>query len=170
MTATQKQSVGKIETRFKLIIKKTYAHPIKKVWEALSVAEQVSAWMEYQATIDPVRGGKFYVDFKSEGNLDGIITTFEPEEVLQYSWGEDMISWKVRALDRESTELTFTHLGLDKNQVLGLGPGWEAFIDALGSYLDGKELPTDQYQFHTKHYEELIGAWAQHGGSSQAPA
>jgi len=146
---------GKIEKVYKVVIEKDYNHSLEKMWSALTEAEHVSKWMEYDVKIDLKRGGSFYINFTDGEPLDGIISTLEPLKKLYYTWGNGVITWELEEIG-EKVKLKFAHNGLDEKWAAGVGSGWEAFIDNLGPFLSDKEFPKNRHMELMEVYEKMM--------------
>ncbi len=85
--------LARITTEYGIEIERTYAHPVSRVWDAITTADGISAWMKYETTLERRIGGRILVDFKSEGNLEGIVCEWVPERVFAYTWGLSVVRW-----------------------------------------------------------------------------
>lgn len=136
-------------------IERTYAHPVSEVWDAVTTAEGISAWMKYEATLDRRLGGRIFVDFKSEGNLEGTVCEWVPERVFAYTWGLSVVRWVLEPCGG-GTRLHFTNSHVTPDILMGFAAGWHAFIDHLGPYLAGTTVE-DRYDDLMKVYAERYG-------------
>jgi uncharacterized protein YndB with AHSA1/START domain len=104
-----------------IIIERTYAAPVEKVWQALTDKEQMKQWYFDLADFKPVVG----FEFQFEGGKDDRtythlckITEVIPEKKLAHSWrykGYDGISHVSFELIPKGNETTvkLTHTGLE---------------------------------------------------------
>ena len=92
------ESLARITTEYCIEIEREYAYPVSRVWAAVTTAEGISAWMKYETTLERRIGGRIFVDFKSEGNLEGTVCEWSPERVFAYTWGLSVVRWVLEPL------------------------------------------------------------------------
>lgn len=133
---------------FALAWKRQLPHPVSRVWRALTDAAEISHWMGYPAQLEPQVGGRLRIDFRPEGgSLAGVVVVWEPERVLMctgYGGTGDhtLLRWELAPRDG-GTLLTFSQRGLSRPYVVEGGAGWEAFVQQLERYLDGRPPASD---------------------------
>lgn len=115
----------------------TYAHPIEKVWFALTNAEAMSQWL-MPCDIKAEIGHKFKFTTKAYGSFDGIvhceILEVLPQEKLVFSWSggglkNTVVSFQLKSLG-DQTILYFEHNGFEgiMNRLIArniLARGWK---------------------------------------------
>ena len=136
--------LGTIERCYTVRFERESKHSAARLWKALTDADEVSAWMDYPASIDLRPGGRWYVDFSKtdEGDLDGIVVRAEPERLLTYLWGLSVCEWTIAPATAGCT-YTFVQAGLalrDIDDEEGLAAGWHVFFDQLDLHLDGQPI------------------------------
>lgn len=130
-------------------LKTTYAHPIEKVWLALTDKDALSKWL-MPTDFEPVPGHKFQFKTKPQGNFDGIVNCEVLEIVkhkkLSYSWStgkslHTVVSFVLTDLG-EKTQLEFEHKGFEGflNRLIArniLAAGWKRkiLVKLLPQYL-----------------------------------
>ena len=148
-------SLATINEEYCIDIEREYAFPVDRVWAAISTGEGISAWMKYEATLERRIGGRIFVDFKSEVNLEGVVCEWEPERVFAYTWGLSVVRWVLEPSEG-GTRLRFTNSHVTPDILMGFAAGWHAFIDHLGPYLAGKTVE-DRYEKLMKIYGDQYG-------------
>ena len=149
------ESLARITTEYCIEIKREYACPVAQVWDAVTTADGISAWMKYETSLERRIGGRIFVDFKSEGNLEGKVCEWVPERVFAYTWGLSVVRWELEPRG-SGTRLRFTNSHVTPDILMGFSAGWHAFIDHLGPYLDGTTVE-DRYDDLMKTYEDRYG-------------
>ena len=149
------ESLARITPEYCIEIERTYAYPISRVWEAVTTADGISSWMKYETTLERRIGGRIFVDFKSEGSLEGIVCDWEPERVFAYTWGLSVVKWELEPCE-VGTRLRFTNSHVTPDILMGFAAGWHAFIDHLGPYMAGSKVE-DRYDDLMKTYEDRYG-------------
>jgi uncharacterized protein YndB with AHSA1/START domain len=115
-------------------------HPVKKVWAALTLPEQLSLWLA-SAEIDLKEGGEIKVHTKG-GVMGGKIIRLEKNSLLEYSWHNgSVVRWELFTEGEGQTRLLFTHTLLSDAQLKGAATGWHYHMDALEMALEGKKIP-----------------------------
>ncbi|MHB1958187.1 MAG: SRPBCC domain-containing protein [Acidobacteriaceae bacterium] len=133
-------SIAAVETIYRLDWERSYRQPVEQVWNVISSAEEISAWMKFPTELEPRLGGKIHITFSAEGSLEGIVCNFEPPRLLIYTWGDSLVNWKLEG-DTAETKLHFSHVGVRPELLAGLGAGWHAFLDQLEDHLAGSARP-----------------------------
>ena len=128
-----------IKPEYCIELERTYAFPIEAVWKALTFSNEISDWMGYEASLEQRIGGRIFVDFKSEGSMEGIVCEWEPYKVFAHTWNLSVVKWELQP-DGEGTHLRFTNSHAIPEIVVGFAAGWHAFIDHLGPHLAGDSV------------------------------
>ena len=143
---------GLDEIRFERLL----AHPIEKVWAALTERGELIKWWG-DATLQRVEGGDFklrWLNTDDEGNavaMNATIASLDPPRVLETGgvWastsqsGETIderhavLRWELES-DGDDTILRFTNVVELSDEERGMVPGgWHYHLDALATALDG---------------------------------
>lgn len=149
-------SIASVETIYRLDWERAYPQSLERVWQAISNAEEITAWMKFPTQLEPRVGGKIHIAFSAEGSLEGIVCEFEPPHLLIYTWGDSLVNWKLEG-DAAETRLHFSHVGVRPELLAGLGAGWHRFLDQLEDHLAGSTRP-DRYKDLKARYENAVKA------------
>lgn len=108
-----------------------YAAPIQKVWEAVSTAEGMSAWL-MKNDLEPVLGHKFTMH-TPYGEQPCEVTVVEPPTRLAFTFGPGWtIIIELEELEAGKTELTLTHTGWIEAMAANreqMNHGWQEILD-----------------------------------------
>ena len=121
-------------------------HPVKKVWEALTIPEKIAQWLSpnhktTETEIDLRVGGKVRMQFMMAVS-DGEITMLEREKVLEITWSKENISrWQLFEEGADTCRLVFTEI-LPVSFFQNAAPAYHGYLDFLSLALDEKEIPT----------------------------
>ncbi|MCO6003815.1 SRPBCC family protein [Actinoallomurus purpureus] len=139
------------------------AHPVEKVWRALTDPAHLTHW--FPSTVEELDlrpGGK--IRFRQEHEQlplgAGEITELDPPHVLAFTWYDDPLRWELRP-DGQGCILVFTHTFTDRPMAGSFAAGWESCLSALESSLSGN--PTglaavpDDYAGRHDAYAEAFG-------------
>jgi uncharacterized protein YndB with AHSA1/START domain len=103
----------------RLVFVRTLAHPIEKVWRAVTEPEHQAHWFP-------------------DGAFDGEILVSEPPNVLEIQWFTDRVRIELAvAPDGNGTVLTLTDTFSELGKAARDGAGWHDCLDELGHHLDG---------------------------------
>jgi uncharacterized protein YndB with AHSA1/START domain len=155
---------GKKVVRFE----RRLAHPVERVWEALTRPEELSAWWG-DADIDLVEGGEFVMRWRNEGPngepppvMRARITELDPPRVLETSGDvHGVLRWELEP-HAGGTVLRFSStLDLPADFETRVLAGWHWHLDALADALEGerRDLVNMLASWNPIHarYEELAG-------------
>lgn len=159
--------LGQIEKCYRVSFKRRSAHPLARLWRAITDPDEVKAWMNPKGPVrvDLRPGGEYTIDFHGNGSdpLDGILVRIEAERRLAYVWGWSYVEWELEA-DGDGTSYTFVHngladRGLDSDEE-GLPAGWHGFLGRFDDYLEGvqrteKELEAEWIALKPSYRQQL---------------
>lgn len=122
------------------------AHPVGRVWAALTEPTQLAAWLA-DADIDLVQGGHVELRWQNtdqDGNsavARGTITRLEPPHVLEIDTDiHGVLCWLLRA-EGEGCALTFSStVALPAAWLPIVLAGWQIHLDHLADVLDGERI------------------------------
>lgn len=162
------------DSRYAMRHVRTYPHPIELVWEAVTTAEHLNAWMLPTWTVDLRIGGVCTATWggtSAEDRRDEMtIIELDPPRVIDYGG----LRFELEALDEHTTRLTFTQTmppdpELGDQWVPGFCAGFHRMLDRIPAFLDGTwtyddqlaELATfpegpDEYRRLVKRYESEV--------------
>lgn len=135
---------------------RTYAHPIDRVWRAISDPAEFRAWF-IPGALDPKVGGEYRFN---AGDFAGTISAIEPPRLIRFSHSSDPArayfqyelsevagGTRMRFIQRFAPGGTYQEVPSDLGGDLPGGPdtpwmpgfvgGWHEHFDALGDFLDG---------------------------------
>ena len=129
------------------------AHPIERVWRAVSTYDELAAWF-----VGPV-------DFQEVGHRfqameqPGEVLRFEAPRSLAWEWGGEQFSFDLEP-DGDGTVLTFVHVFADRDHGADYASGWHFHFDRLEAHLEGRPVPEgepSQLAALNDHYSERFG-------------
>ena len=154
-------TVEMIDDRYVLRFERRLAHPVERVWDALTRPDRIVQWMgQSELEIDLVEGGRFNSRVTgppdlveaiiAEAGEDGLvqrdtILRVDPLRVFERTFGgdpESIARWELQR-DADGCRLTFTHTvppEFDRAHLPRTLAGWHQLLEQLGETLDGKPL------------------------------
>jgi uncharacterized protein YndB with AHSA1/START domain len=128
-----------------LRFRRTIAHPVERVWAALTDPAEL-AWWWGQAEVDLVEGGKFVLrwlnadDCGNRAEMHATITRLDPPRLLETTGDlHGVLRWELRPAEGGSaTLLSFSStLQLPAEYRSRTLAGWHWHLDALAGFLGG---------------------------------
>jgi uncharacterized protein YndB with AHSA1/START domain len=132
------------------------AHPVHKVWQAVTDPAQLSEWFPSDMDIDLRPGGRIRFVFRNgEGpTLDGVITNLDPPTLFAYTWGDAHLRFELRPV-ADGCLLIFTHTFDDRPSAASFAAGWCTCLTALTMVLNGEPVQVldDWAELHESYVE-----------------
>jgi uncharacterized protein YndB with AHSA1/START domain len=154
--ATLETADGRPMLRFE----RKLAHPVGKVWRAVTEPDHLSRWFPWQVELDPKVGGRigFTHPTMDVTAPDAVVTAFEPPRLFAYTWDDADLRWELTE-DGDGCLLVFTHVFAERPAAAKVAAGWHLSLDALGDSLDGVEAtpPADRWTQLNAGYVEAFG-------------
>jgi uncharacterized protein YndB with AHSA1/START domain len=131
MTATQET----IDGRPALRIERRLAHPVERVWRAITEPDELAQWFVAPVAWIPEEGETF--EAAGEG---GRVTTVDPPRTLAWEWSTERYRFELTP-DAGGCSLAFIHVFSPER-----GPGWQhaagwhGYFDRLDAHLAGGHL------------------------------
>jgi uncharacterized protein YndB with AHSA1/START domain len=123
-----------IDGRPALRFTRRLAHPIERVWRAVSTYDELAAW--FVAPVDFKAVGQRFEAMEQAGE----VLRLEPPRGLEWEWGGERFSFDLEP-DGDSTVLTFVHVFADRDHGADYASGWHFHFDRLAAHLEGRPVP-----------------------------
>jgi uncharacterized protein YndB with AHSA1/START domain len=155
---------GKKVVRFE----RRLAHPVERVWEALTRPEELSAWWG-DADVDLVEGGEFVMRWQNKTPngepppvMHARITELDPPRLLETSGDRHgVLRWELEPFDGGTLLRFSSTLDMPEGFETRVLAGWHWHLAALARALEGErtDLVNIQASWDPIHarYEELAG-------------
>ncbi len=133
------------------------AHPVDRVWQAVTEPEHLAAWFPQQIEGERRAGAALRFVSPAGDGFDGEMVAFQPPTLLEFSWGPDRLRIELRP-DGPGTVLTLTDTFGELGKAARDAAGWHECLDRLGGHLDGAPLPgwgQIWQQVHPRYTERL---------------
>lgn len=127
-----------IDGRPALRFERYLAHPVERVWRAVSEPAELGRWMPAAADWTPKLGEVFEL-----GGQTGQITELDPPHVIAWTFGADLFRFALRA-EGEGCALVFTHVLGDAQLAAQTAAGWECYFDRFDAQLAGECLSEER--------------------------
>jgi uncharacterized protein YndB with AHSA1/START domain len=133
------------------------AHPVDRVWRAVTEPEHLAAWFPQQIVGERRAGAALRFESSRGDGFDGEMLVYEPPSVLEFTWGPDRLRIELRA-DGPGTVLTLTDTFGELGKAARDAAGWHECLARLGAHLDGTPEPGwggTWRQVHPRYVAEL---------------
>jgi uncharacterized protein YndB with AHSA1/START domain len=158
--------------RYVISFERRLAHPVDRVWDALTRPEQLIAWWG-DAEVELVEGGRFdvrWLNTDDEGNtaeMHATIAKLEPQRLLVLDGDmHGRLRWELTP-HGDGTLLSFrSTVELEPEFLTKVPAGWHFHLDALQRHLEGGS--TDLVEI--PDWDEIHALYERaEGGSSSTP-
>jgi uncharacterized protein YndB with AHSA1/START domain len=159
-------SLRTVDGRPTLRFERRLAHPIERVWTAITDPDELKHWFPANVEGERKSGGELRFTFEDHDieATAGRIVEFEAPRLFAYSWGDSMLRFELSP-DGDGCRLIFTHL-LGGDEPWGdavsaprHAAGWDGCLRQLDAWLGGRteELPEDFWLERSSFYLEAFG-------------
>jgi uncharacterized protein YndB with AHSA1/START domain len=158
--------------RWRVRFTRRLAHPIDKVWRAITEPDHLAHW--FPCSIDGERKAGAPLTFRFQGDVDpieGEMVVFDPPSCMELRWGGDLLRLELQATEDHGTELVLT----DTLDALGKAArdaaGWHECLELLGHEVAGEPAPFelgDVWKDVHPRYQERFGPEASTIGPRRA--
>jgi uncharacterized protein YndB with AHSA1/START domain len=143
-----------IDGRPALRFERRLAHPIERVWRAVSDPPELERWFPAAAEWTPAAGETF----EAYGGT-GEVTEVHAPRRLAWTYATDRYSFDLTAQD-EGCVLVFIHVFDDRALAAQTATGWETYLSRLephlaGGYLSEEEAHEPWAEIHERYAERF---------------
>ena len=125
-----------------LVVVRELAHPVERVWEAITAPEHLREWAPFDADRNLASVGAATlttVNTPAPQVSASRVTRVEALKLLQLDWGGQQMRWELEALAGNRTRLTLWH-GIDRRYIAMGAAGWHVCLDVLERSLGGQPI------------------------------
>jgi len=120
-----------IDGRPTLRFTRQLAHPIERVWRAVSTHDELAVW--FVAPMEFTHVGQHFEVMGQPGE----VLRYEPPGALEWEWGGERFSFVLESTN-DGTLLTFVHVFADQTLGADYASGWHFHFDRLEAHLAGQ--------------------------------
>lgn len=142
--------------------RRTYPHPIQRVWAAISEPAQIEKWFPSKVSFEPRTGAsiEFSGDQNTEGS-SGTILAFAPPRLLAFNWGGDELHFELEPIDDASCMLTLINVLEAHDTAARNAAGWTVCLAELDKLIAGQNVSgphSDSAEDWREHYDSYVAA------------
>ena len=143
-----------IDGRPALRFERRLAHPVERVWRAVSEPAELERWFPAAVDWRPAVGETLEV-----AGMTGEVTEVDPPHRLAWQFNGEHYSFDLAA-DDGGCRLVFTHVFDDRSRAAQTAAGWDAYVSRLAPHLDGGHLTEEDAhanweQVHERYAERF---------------
>jgi uncharacterized protein YndB with AHSA1/START domain len=161
-----------IENRPTLRFERRLAHPVAKVWRAITEPSELAHWFPSHVQGEMRAGGGLTFRFEhmpldAPLTMEGRVTDFDPPRLFAFYWGDDHLRFELEASPQGDACVLRLIATLDaRDKAARDAAGWHQCLDGLERQLGGtapeRPMRTDAWR---EHYDE----YARRGLPTGAP-
>jgi len=118
---------------------RTYAHPIERVWAAISEPTELAHWFPSAVRYQPELGGA--VEFSADPYADdaaGVVLAYDPPYRFSLTWMSDELHFILEPVDEGHCRLTLVNVLADRDAAARNASGWHACLAELDKLVAGR--------------------------------
>lgn len=150
------QHEGRPAVRFR----RTYPHPVERLWAAITDPGELAHWFPSAVRIEPLAGGT--IEFSGDPNLEsstGTVLAYEPPRRLAFTWGGDELHFELEPSGEDGCTLTLINVLEAEDTAARNAAGWTVCLAELGKHVSGEQARgphSDSAQPWRPLYEEYV--------------
>jgi uncharacterized protein YndB with AHSA1/START domain len=126
--------------RWSLTFTRRFAHPVEKVWRAVSEPEHLKAWFPQEIEGERRAGARLRFVSSMADAFEGEMVSFEPPRLMELMWGVDRLRIELQP-DGAGTVLTLTDWFGELGKAARDAAGWHECLDRLACDVEGAVPP-----------------------------
>ncbi|MEU8970556.1 SRPBCC family protein [Streptomyces monashensis] len=147
---------------------RTYDHPVDRVWQFATDADELEQWFPFRAEMELRPGGTIRFTDPKTPEFTGTVLAVEPLRHLSFEWGGDELHFDLEAVGERRTRFTLTHVLGETNTAARNGAGWEVCLTALDARARGERF-VGPHAGVSAAWKEFYAAYLGAGVPSGAP-
>ena len=157
-----------VDDRPALTFERRLAHPVERVWRAVTDPAELAHWFPSAVSGDVAPGGTLTFEF-TEGDmtLDGEVVELEPPRRFAFTFGDDVLRIELEP-DGDGCLLRFSCLFDDPERAARDAAGWHVCLDLLETHLGGAATDAPGSE-PTPEWRELYEDYQRRGLPAGAP-
>ena len=168
-----------------LRFERRYAHPMERVWRAISDPAEMASWFPSNVEGERAVGADLtFVDeaqraaareagepTRDEGPMfHGRVVAYDPPKVFSFTWGSELLRFELLPDGRRDTVLVFTQVLSHQSVAARNGSGWHMCLGNLDALLDAGAPERDGWNGRVPGLPRAHGAGARHAGRRRGGA
>ena len=129
---------GTVDERHALTFERRLAHPVERVWRAVTDPAELAHWFPCAVRGDVALGGRLTFEFPGGEmpTMEGDVVELDAPRRFAFTWGDDELRIELDPAD-DGCLLRFTCLFSDAERASRDAAGWHVCLDLLERHLGG---------------------------------
>ena len=129
---------GTVDDRRALTFERRLAHPVERVWRAVTEPGELAHWFPSAVSGDMTPGGTLTFEFPGGEmpTMEGQVVELEPPRRFAFTWGDDELRIELDP-EGDGCVLRFTCLFSESERAARDAAGWHVCLDLLEKHLGG---------------------------------
>jgi uncharacterized protein YndB with AHSA1/START domain len=152
-----------------LTFERRLAHPVERVWRAVTDPDELAHWFPSRVSGDVAPGARLTFAFPDDDlpALEGEVVELEPPRLFAFTWGDDVLRIELDAVD-DGSLLRFTCVFDERERAARDAAGWHVCLQRLQEHLGGARTPSPSSQA-TPDWRALYEDYQRRGLPAGAP-
>jgi len=163
-------AVDRHDDRWTVVFTREIGHPPEEVWSAITDPDRLREWAPYTTDRNLDRAGPatlIMVDGETREESATTVEIADRPDVLQYSWGSDVLRWELAPIAGGRTRLTLRHTVGSPDWMPKVAAGWHLCLAVAERLLDGDPVGPIVGQDAMNHaWQDLHDAYAARLGTT----
>ncbi len=162
-------TLSTVDGRHQLRLERRLAHPVERVWPAITEPAQLSRWFPAQVELELRRGAtvRYSMD-PYQPDQEGTVLEVDPPRLLVMTWADNVLRLELEP-DGDGCRLLFTQTFDDLAGAASFASGWDVCLGILEARLAGDE-PAPPEAMDTAHEQQVAGLGLRVGTIEQTPS
>lgn len=130
----------RVDGRPAVRFERRYAHPLERVWRAVTDPLEMRTWFPSTVTFEPVVGGA--VTFSGDPNVaeqHGTVIAYDPPRLFSFTWGDNEIHVSLESDGENACRFILTNVLAAENESARNAAGWDVCLGELDKLLTGED-------------------------------
>jgi uncharacterized protein YndB with AHSA1/START domain len=151
-----------VSNRPTLRFERRLAHPVTKVWRAITEPAELRHWFPSTVEGEIAPGGALSFGFEhmplEDGptSMEGRVTDFDPPRLFAFYWGDDHLRFELEPVEPGACLLRFTVMLDAEDKAARDAAGWHQCLDGLERQLGDappeRPMPSDAWRTRYEEY------------------
>jgi uncharacterized protein YndB with AHSA1/START domain len=158
-----------VDDRSALTFARRLAHPVERVWRAVTEPSELAHWFPSAVSGDMKPGGTLTFEFPGGEmpTMEGEVIELDPPRSLAFTWGDDMLRIELEPVD-DGCVLHFVVLFDEAERASRDAAGWHVCLDRLEQHLGGAQTDAPDSE-ETTEWRALYDEYQRRGLPAGAP-
>lgn len=118
---------------------RTYAHPVERVWSAVSDPAELARWFPSSVRFEPRVGGTVtFSDDPYAEDATGVVLALDPPRRFSFTWMTDELHLTLDPVGEGHCRLVLVNVLADQSAAARNASGWHVCLNELDKLVEGR--------------------------------